>query len=146
MDSTAESRRRKNLYIGLFVALFFGYFLLRNVPWQGSKQLHTITELIATLLALAVGVLALIRFYSQKNNTILLIGTAFLGTAFLDGYHAAVTSTYFDNYFPSVPSSLIPWSWIASRLFLSIFLYLSYLAWRREQNFGEAGQFMRGTA
>ena len=108
IDAAAVSRRRTNIYIGLFVLLFFGYFLLRGISWQGTKHLHTIMEVIATLLALAVGVLALIPFYSKKNNTILFIGAAFLGTAFLDGYHAVVTSAFFDTYFPPVPSSLIP--------------------------------------
>ncbi|MCH8331052.1 MAG: hypothetical protein IH946_06690, partial [Bacteroidetes bacterium] len=49
-------------------------------------------EGIATLLALVVGTMALVRFYSKKNNTFLFIGTGFLGTALLDGYHAIVTS------------------------------------------------------
>ena len=139
IDAAAVSRRRTNIYIGLFVLLFFGYFLLRGISWQGTKHLHTIMEVIATLLALAVGVLALIPFYSKKNNTILFIGAAFLGTAFLDGYHAVVTSAFFDTYFPPVPSSLIPWSWVASRFFLSL-LYLSYLAWNRKERLGEVGR------
>jgi signal transduction histidine kinase/CheY-like chemotaxis protein len=132
-------------YIIVFIVLFFGYFLLRDVPWQGSTQLHTLMETVATLLALIVGTMALVRFYSKKDNTFLLIGTGFLGTAFLDGYHAIVTSTFFDYFFPSPPPSLIPWSWIASRLFLSILLWLSWLAWRREEKLGKAGRVSEHT-
>ena len=77
--------------------------------WLGDNHLHTLVETIATLLAFMVGVMALVRYYSKKDNTFLLIGTGFLGTAFLDGYHAVVTSHYFAQYLPSDLSSLIPW-------------------------------------
>ncbi len=72
-------------------------------------------ESVATILALVIGAMALVRFYSRKNNTFLFIGTAFLGTALLDGYHAIVTSTYFVPFLPSGVAVLIPWSWVASR-------------------------------
>ncbi len=110
MSQTDSARKRVTIYIAIGAFLFIGYFLLRGLAWQGAKQLHTSMEIAATLLASAVGVLTLIRFHTKKNNTILFIGMAFLGAAFLDGYHAVVTSTFFDAYFPSVPFSLIPWS------------------------------------
>ena len=127
-------------YAMVFLGLTVGYFLLRGSNWTGSTQLHTVMESIASLLALLVGVLALVRFYSKKNNTFLFIGTGFVGTAFLDGYHAVVTSSFFADQFPSAPSSLIPWSWIASRLFLAVLLWLSWVAWRRETKLGEKGK------
>jgi signal transduction histidine kinase len=133
-------KKRIASYIALFIILFLGYLWLREVTWEGSKQLHTVMEVIATLLAFMVGSMALVRFYSKKNNTFLFIGAGFLGTGFLDGYHAIVTSTFFEVFFPSPPPSLIPWSWIASRLFLSVLLWFSWLAWRREEKFGIAGQ------
>lgn len=136
--------QRKATYIGVFILLSIGYWLLRGSTWQGSTELHTLMETVATVLALVVGVLALVRFYSRKNNTFLFIGTGFLGTAFLDGYHAVVTSTFFAHHFPSVPASLIPWSWIASRLFLSILLWLSLIAWRREERKGAKGRISEG--
>ncbi|MDM8558729.1 ATP-binding protein [Candidatus Parabeggiatoa sp. HSG14] len=134
-----QTLKRIVTYIALFIILFIGYSLLREVTWQGSKPLHTVMEIIATFLALIVGTMALVRFYTKKNNTFLFIGTGFLGTAMLDGYHAVVTSTFFDFLFPSPPPSLIPWSWIASRLFLSILLWLSWLVWRREEKLGQLG-------
>ncbi len=116
------------------------YVLLRKSAWHGEAQLHTIMEVIATLLALMVGAMALVRFYSKKNNTFLFIGTDFLGTAFLDGYHAVVTSKFFAPYLPSDLPALIPWSWVASRQFLSVLLCLSWLAWVREHRLGKPGQ------
>ncbi len=132
--------RRAVCYICLFAFLFLGFGLLRGSTWQGSTQLHTLMELIATTLAFFVGIVALVRYYTKRNNTILFVGVGFLGTAFLDAYHTVVTSTFFDQLWPSPPPSLIPWSWNASRLFLSIFMFLSWWEWRREEKFGEQGK------
>lgn len=122
-----------------YIAL--GVFPTQDLPhWQGSTQLHTLMEVTGCVLALIVGVVGLIHFYSRKNNTFLFIGVGFLGTGVLDAYHAVVTSSFFDTLFPSPPPSLIPWSWIASRLFLSVFLYLSYLAYYWETRLGNKGR------
>lgn len=132
--------RRKLTYLVSFLVLFLGGLALQDSTWQGSMQLHTLMEAIATVLALNVGILALVRFYSKKDNTFLFVGTGFLATGLLDGYHAIVTSSYFAESFPSSEPSLIPWSWLASRLFLSILLWLSWLFWKREERLGEAGR------
>ncbi len=125
----STARRRIITYFSLFILLLISYFLLRDSTWQGSKQLHTLMETAATILALLVGVISLIRFYTKKESIFLFVGTGFLGTSLLDAYHTIVTSTFFDMFFPSPPSHLIPWSWIASRLFLSIALLLSWINW-----------------
>jgi signal transduction histidine kinase len=122
------------------IVLCLGYVFLRDLTWQGGAHFHTIMEAVATVLALIVGIMALARFYSKKNNTFLFIGAGFLGTAFLDGYHATVTSEFFASYLPSSLPSLIPWSWVASRAFLSILMLLSWAAWVREQRMGRAGR------
>ena len=139
-----ELKKRKFIYVSLTIALLFGFLLLQNFDWQGTKQIHTIMELTSTLLAVFAGIAALIRYYSRKNNTFLFIGTGFLGTGFLDGYHTVVTSTFFDSYFPSPPPSLIPWSWIASRLFLSLMMFLSWWAWNREDKLGADARIKDG--
>jgi anti-anti-sigma regulatory factor len=136
----ARARRRIGVYIGLFIVLLLSYLLILQAPWQGNTQLHTLMEAITTTIALTVGVLALVRFYSQKNNTFLFIGSGFLGAALLDGYHTVVTSSFVSSLLPSNLPSLAPWSWLSSRLFLSILLFLSWLAWRRELRLGLAGQ------
>lgn len=129
---TFTARSRSTSFVILGITLVIGFILLRGVQWHGSTALHTTMETAATLLALIVGVLALIHYYSHKTYTFLFIGTGFIGTSFLDGYHAVVTSSLFAEYFPSTPSSLIPWSWIASRIFLSILLFLSWLFWYKK--------------
>ena len=138
--SLPRLRGRQLTYVLLFVVLAVGYGLLRGSTWRSDAQVHTVLEALATLLAFVVGVMALVRFYSKRDNTTLFIGTAFLGTAFLDGYHAVVTSTYYSERFPSALDTLIPWSWVASRLFLASFLFLSWVFWKRQEKLGDRGR------
>jgi len=139
-DTNAVARGRKLVYLGVFSVLAYSYSLLRKSMWLGSMELHTLMETVATLLALTVGILALVRYYSKKNNTFLFVGTGFVATGFLDGYHTLVTSSFFAVNFPSIPSHLVPWSWLASRLFLSVLLWLSWVFWKREERLGAAGK------
>ncbi len=133
-------RRRRFAYVAMFAVLFFAYLYLRDSTWHGDIELHTLMETVATVLSLAVGCLALLRFYSNKDNTFLFIGTGFVATAFLDGYHAVVSSSHFIKTFPSTQPALIAWSWFASRIFFSILLWLSWLMWRRQDRHGAAGR------
>ena len=137
MESQVITGRKQIIsYIALSLSLVIIYIFLRNSDWIGGKQIHTIMEVMATALAAFVGTLALVRYYTKKSNTFLFIGTGFLGTAFLDLYHAIVTSTFFDQFWQNPPESLIPWSWNASRYFLGVMMLISWLAWRREKKLG----------
>jgi PAS domain-containing protein len=93
-------------------------------------------EALATLLARMVGGMALVRYYSGKNSIYLVVGAGFLGTGFLDGYHAIVTSAFFRPFMPSEIPSLIPWSWVASRQFLWLIMFLSWIGWLIEERTG----------
>ncbi len=127
-----KSDKRALSYLIVTGGLTLSYFFLRSSSWQGSAQLHTLMECIATLLAFMVGSMALVRYYSRQDDNFLIIGTCFLGTGFLDGYHALVTSTWFKDYLPSDLPALIPWSWVASRFFLAIVLFYSWWAWYKK--------------
>jgi len=131
--------RRRTIYLAAAVATALLYVCVRESTWQGSTQNHTLTESATTLIALIVGILALVRFYSKKLNTFLFIGSGFLGAGFLDGYHALVSSPAFKQFFPSPPPSLVPWSGFASRLFLAVLLWLSWVFWKREVRLGDSG-------
>ncbi|MDP6513570.1 MAG: GAF domain-containing protein [SAR202 cluster bacterium] len=136
LGTSVEARRILALLV-VAAVLLAAYPVARVVEWAGDTQAHTIVETVSTLLALMVGVIALVRYHSHQNTAFLLLGVGFAGTAFLDGYHATVTSEAFAELFPSVPSSLIPWSWFSSRLFLSVLMWLSWLAWLRERKSGQ---------
>ena len=72
---------------------------IARAGWVGNIYIHTLHETVAVLLALGVAVIALVRFHSRKSDNFLLLGTAFAGTAFLDGYHALATSAFFAERF-----------------------------------------------
>jgi PAS domain S-box-containing protein len=132
-----EQTDRVIVYWILGIGLTGGLLLGHGVGWVGSAQLHTVMEAIATLLAAVVGAMALVRYYSKKESLFLLIGAGFLGTASLDGFHAIVTSSYFKPMMPSDLPHLIPWSWVASRLYLSVVMFLSWFVWFQENSSGK---------
>jgi PAS domain S-box-containing protein len=132
-------REHAALYAGLFLLLLAGSVLLRqNFAWSTGSGTHTVLESLATVLAFIVGALALVRYYSRKQITFLLIGCGFLGAALLDLNHALATSQWILDarveLDPRVrPRDLDAWTWTAERVFLSLFLFGSLLAWRQEE-------------
>ena len=141
MDSSRQIKRRKIVYALTFIGLFFGHILLRDSQWIGNKDFHTLMEFAATLLATMVGVVALIHYYTKKESHILFIGVGFLGTAFLDLYHGVVISHWFDQLIPFPPASLLPWSWVSSRFFLSVFMFVSWWVWKRQELWKDKANF-----
>ena len=145
MERIASARQsspggRLIAYLLTGVALLAVYAALRDAQWEGSAHLHTVMEVIATVLALFVGVLALLKFYGFKRNRLYFLGVGFIGAGLLNGYHAVVTAEFFSPYIPSGLPSLIPWSWIASPLYLSLMLWFGWIALLYEQRFGERGR------
>jgi len=136
-DRTSGGRRVLT-YLGLSLLLLLliplGWF--RWTDWVGGAYLHTLLETIATVLALVVGALGLVRFYSRKQGTYLFLGTGFLATGFLDGYHSIVTSPLVTHPLDLQLEDLTVWTWIASRVFLSLFLFVSWVAWFQEEGAG----------
>jgi diguanylate cyclase (GGDEF)-like protein len=134
MEGLPPKRARRG---GLIYILFAVALLLCCVPahrsaWRGSADLHTLFETIASLLGLVTGTMALVRYYAKKSGMFLLLGTGFLGGALLDAYHAIVTSSLLGGQTPAVLSSLTPWSGIMSRVFMSLLLCASFVAWKLE--------------
>lgn len=143
-NSPEKARAHRRLWFYGIGSLVLAVLLLlvREVEWSGSANLHTLMEALATTMALLVGVLALVRFYSRKDNTFLLIGTGFIGAALLDSYHTLVHSPvpFTIEIFSSDPITLFPLGRIASRLFLSMMMVLSWLVWRREARLDAKGR------
>ncbi|HEY0554702.1 MAG TPA: response regulator, partial [Thermoanaerobaculia bacterium] len=102
-----------------------------RLPWVGDVYIHTLRETVSVFLALGVAAIALLRFKSRPSDTFLLLGAAFAGTALLDAYHALVASPFFARVQTVELASTRSWSWLASRLFLSLFLWISAPTRRR---------------
>ncbi|MFN2383835.1 MAG: ATP-binding protein [Gemmatimonadota bacterium] len=132
--------RRVAVYGVVLGALALGMPVWQRTATLVDPHLHTVIEALATLLALFLGVLALVRFYSRKNNVFLFLGTGFLATAVLDAYHAIVTAPGMAGSMSGDPAALSAWSWVGSRTLLALFFGLNWLGWRRERQLGQAGR------
>ena len=132
-------KRRLMVYGTVLVSLIIAFAMTRGIEWRSGAYVHTILESIATVLAFMVGLVAWVRYASRPSNLDLLLSASFLGTGALDCYHAVVTAPWLEPYFSSSSSSLIPWSWMASRLFLAIMLMLTWLGIRHQDRLGDRG-------
>src|SRR5580692_8068309 len=139
-----RARGRRLIYAFLTLALLVGASPAHRSAWQGNAELHTLLETIATLLGFVTGAMALVRYYTKKSSMFLLLGSGFLGGALLDGYHAAITSSFFAGHAPSALSSLTPWSGVMSRVFMSLLMCASLLAWRQEKSSSEGVRIKEG--
>ena len=102
------------------------------MTWRGNGEIHTLLECIGTVLELISGGMSLVRYYTKKNYTFLLLGSGFLGTALLNAYHAAVTSSFLIGRMPTALTALSLWSGLTPRLFLGLLMCASLLGWKRE--------------
>ncbi|MFQ5553104.1 MAG: PAS domain S-box protein, partial [Thermoplasmata archaeon] len=129
-----RGRERATVYWILFLLLLGGSLILRNLTGRTTPATHTLVESVATVLAFMVGALSLVRFYSRKQATFLFIGTGFLGAGLLDLNHTLITSNLLIAMRGAAvnPEDLYAWSWTSERVFLSLYLFVSLLAWRQE--------------
>ncbi len=90
--------------------------------------MHTLMETVSALLGLVASAIAFTRYYTKKTTTYLFLGSGFLGATFLEGYHAAITSSFLVGHTPSALVPLTAWSGVTPRVFLSVLMLLSSLA------------------
>ena len=83
----------------------------RKSRFVGLITVISVAGVSVGVVALIVGVLALVRFYSRKNDTLLLIGSAMIGVAVLDTYHLFVTTGVPFPLMPADHAATEPWSW-----------------------------------
>src|ERR1700682_123324 len=108
------------ILIGVLIAvLLAGGFVFDQMTWKSNGEMHTLLETIATVLLLIGGAMSLVRYYTKKSSTFLILGSGFFGTALLNGYHGAITSSFLTGRTPSALSALSLWSGVTPRLFLA---------------------------
>jgi signal transduction histidine kinase/CheY-like chemotaxis protein len=128
----SRTRARQISYGLLSVVLLLCSPLIGRLQLQTTAAFHTLLETICCELGLVTGAMALVRYYTKKDGTFLILGSGFLGAALLDSYHAVVASSVLTKLSPSAPSSLITWSGATSRVFLSLLMCASVVVWRIE--------------
>jgi len=128
MDHTVK---RLSIFAIVFGLLFLLSVLIMNTGlyhWNaGTSLAHSFLQSVATLIALFAGTAALYRYYSGQRGIemVLFIGIGFMGTTVIDAYHAIVTAGWFAKAFPNVPHTVAEWSWLSTRMLLSILVVLS---------------------
>ncbi len=133
-DPLARRRVLSHWAVGLGTIAIF--LFTRGIPTPAGQFQVTLESGVATWAAVVIGALALVRYYSRQDIIYLLIGAGFLGTACLEAFHALAVAGGLGSALPSSTESQIRWSWLASRLILSIMLTLSYVAWSLDKRFG----------
>jgi diguanylate cyclase (GGDEF)-like protein/PAS domain S-box-containing protein len=121
-ESGSTASRRQFVYVALSVVLAAAGTPIGHWTGTGDPWLHTVIEAVSTLLALMVGALSLIRYYARNSLSYLILGTAFLGTGILNGFHTVVTSPLCAHCTSSSFRDLTPWSGIISVTFLSLMM------------------------
>jgi signal transduction histidine kinase/CheY-like chemotaxis protein len=127
-------------YVLLIAALLAGAFVFDRMTWKGNGELHTLLETVATVLLLICGVMSLVRYYTKKSGAFLLLGSGFLGTALLNAYHGAMTSSFLAGRTPSALWALSLWSGITPRLFLALLMCASLFGWKNESRHSTIGR------
>src|SRR5579871_844219 len=110
VPSAKTDRWRSLTYVGLMLGLTAGTIPLNRLAWTLTPWIHTLLESIATLFALVIGSIALVRYYSQKSIAFFLLGAGFLGAGLSDGFHAVITSPACGNCDPPSLLGLVTWS------------------------------------
>ena len=124
---------RATSYALVALVLLIGSFVCGKMTWKSNGEMHTLLESMSTVVALISGGMSLVRYYTKKSSTFLLLGSGFLGTALLNAYHAAITSSFLAGRTPSAMTALSLWSGITPRLFLGLLMCASVWGWKRKQ-------------
>lgn len=123
---------KKELTILLSVLLFliFAYYG-GNLKWMGDFQLFI--DLLASIFAFFIGVLALVRFYTKKSSlNFLFLGLGFLSVGLIESLQIFASLGTFTELFTLRTNDVFPTTTVISRLFLSLVLLGSWLLMREE--------------
>lgn len=135
MNSNKFPLKKKRIaaYTAVVLLLVISRIALNKSNWVSSASLHMTIEFVSASLALFVGALAMVRFYTRQNSAYFFIGTGFIGAGLLDIYHALFIVTITEG---NAAVSLQMWQWNPSPLFLSILMMGSWLIWQRTKRLG----------
>ncbi len=126
-------KRRAAAYTAVVLLLVLSRIFIGRSAWLGSANLYMLMEFMAASLALFVGALALVRFYTRRSSVYFFIGAGFIGAGLLDAYNAMITAKAFEllssNLF--MPGN---WQWDPSPTFLSLLMAGSWLIWQRNKS------------
>jgi len=122
---------------GLYLTIALSLLLLGVLlpagggPTGGSNRGGLLVlETVTATLALILGSLSLVRYYSRRRRTYLFLGVGFLATAILDLLALAAHPVWSLTDATAASAGLLQWSWLLSRGFLAVYLFLALQAAR----------------
>ncbi len=120
-----------SLSIALLAFLALSYFV-GNIVW--IKDFQYFLGFISGVFALFVGILALLRYYTDKSSfNFLFIGMGFLGVGILDILQIVLDLGGFGNLFVAASADIYPFTSVLSRSFLALLLFLSWFVKRSDE-------------
>ena len=125
-------RRMGALLAGLLIPSILLAVYAAGEEGVSDSELHTLVEAVSSFLALMVGILSLVRYYSKRDLAFLYIGAGFLATAFFDFLHTVAAAGVTEGAAYDQQTGTVTWSWTASRLYLATLLCLGWWRWRTE--------------
>jgi len=137
MDDYSEKKfemHRKVLLIFITVLAFLIFaYLSGEVSWM--KDILQFVELISSIFAIFIGVLALLRFYTKKSKlSFLVLGIGFLFVGFLDIFQLLISLNGFKDLLTAAPGEIFPLGMVLSKVFLAVIFFLSYIVRKDYEN------------
>jgi PAS domain S-box-containing protein len=123
------AHRRSLYYLGLLLAMLPAGLLLPHLPVSGGATFGAVAETLAANLAMLVGLAALLHYGGTQRPLYAFVGSAFLGAALLDGFHALSAWALTPNA-ASFPDTVAA---SGSRWFLPLWLWAGVWAASSEQ-------------
>jgi two-component system cell cycle sensor histidine kinase/response regulator CckA len=122
---SGSGRGRLVVYVVLVLAAAAAAEFAVASGWSGSAGGFGVAEIVAAVLGLATGLLAILLTSMHRNAAAMVVGTGFIGTAVLDGYNAMLAFTM-----PATGAEMAAWVGTAARLLLAGSILV---AWRVQQ-------------
>jgi signal transduction histidine kinase len=112
--------------------LLAGPFFIHQWGWFSDPSKYQSSEDVYSLLALVIGVLGLLRYYTRRDKPYFFVGVGFLGTACLELLSTDIYQSFASGEWNNDASQRLPWSWFATRCYLGVYLFLSWWVGRRD--------------
>jgi PAS domain S-box-containing protein len=128
--------RRAGFFIVVIILALALFTYINSSGWQADKGLYSLLTGIDAALTGMVGIIAFVRYYSRRNDTLLFIATAFTSIALVDIVQLLIWTETLTIAKNSTEIAL-EWSWLASQCVFGVLMFLSWMTLRLEKYIGQ---------
>jgi signal transduction histidine kinase len=123
-------------YLTVALVLSLGAIPVLAAEWASVEMLHVSLDSAAAGLALVSGLMALVRYYTRRTDTFLLVGIGLTGAGMLDVFHVVAATEWYAQWRGVDAAQSAAWTWTASRFFLGVMLSAAFVAGRVHERGG----------